>query len=257
MRTYVRRAVERHALEAYPRECCGLLVADQDKGKYIPCENSAENDNDFRISGEEYSRCEDMGQILAVIHSHVNTSARPSQSDLVSCEAQDLPWHIVSVYKDAGEEPRIGEWYSFEPSNYEAPLVGRTFHHGDLDCYGLVRDFYHREMGIDIPDFERPDFWWEKEDGGELYLDQFEKAGFRVVTGDLQLGDGILMQYRSDRTNHAGVYLGETTLASQPDLPPVPSALLHHAMPRLSERVPYMGYWKNITRLVVRHKSLL
>lgn len=256
--TAVKRAIEKHALFEYPRECCGLVIAAGDKQRYVACRNAAGHDQDFHLPAEDYAAAEELGQVLAVVHSHVDTPALPSEADLVSCEATGLPWYIVSVGKDAGDgEPTVRGWHSFKPSGYEAPLVGRTFHHGSLDCYGLIRDFYLRELQIDIPDFERPDYWWDSPESGELYLDNFERAGFVRVDDGLRYGDVILMQYRSERTNHGGVFIGDEVLRSQPDLPPVPQALLHHAMPRLSERVMYAGYWRDITRMVVRHRSLL
>jgi len=256
--TSIRRVIERQALADYPREACGLVIAVGNKQQYIPCRNVAEDGRDFRLPAEDYAAAEERGQVLAVVHSHVNSTAQPSEVDLVSCEAAGLPWHIVAVAQDAGEyAPTVRAWHTFTPSGYVAPLVGRTFHHGTLDCYGLARDFYAREMGIDIPDFERADDWWSKPEHGELYLDNFEAAGFVRVEGEPRYGDGILMQYRSDRTNHAGIYLGDAELKTQPGLHPVPNAMLHHAMPRLSERVVYAGYWRDITRMIVRHRSLL
>lgn len=254
MRTAVKNAIERHALAEYPREACGLIVAVGDKQQYVPCRNGAEHGRDFQLSAADYAAAEDLGVILAVVHSHIDQDAQPSQADRVSCEATGLPWHIVSVKRDAGvERPSIGEWFSFAPSGYQAPLVGRAFHHGSLDCYGLIRDFYSRELGITLMDFERPDDWWAKPEHGELYLENFEKAGFRQVDGDPEYGDVVLMQYRSERTNHGGVYLGSASLKSQPDLSSMTGAMLHHAMPRLSERVLYAGYWRDITRLIVRY----
>lgn len=254
----IKRAIERHALADYPREACGLILAAGDKQKYVRCRNAAENGQDFKLPAEDYATAEDQGQVLAVVHSHIDRDAQPTEADLVSCEATGLPWHIVAVGQDAGEDaPAIIGWHSFKPTGYQAPLVGRTFHHGQIDCYTLIQDFYDRELGIEIPDFERPDNWWDDPQNGELYLDNFEKAGFVQADTDPQYGDVILMQYRSERTNHGGVYLGNRDLKSQPGLHPVPDALLHHAMPRLSERVLYAGYWRDNTRMIVRHKDLL
>jgi len=258
MRAAIRKEIEAHALEQYPRECCGFLLAQGNKQVYFPCRNVAADGRDFVISAEDYAAAEEVGQMLAVVHSHIDRDAKPSEPDLVSCEATGLPWHIVSVRQHAGEDgPSIDEWHSFEPSGYQAPLVGRTFHHGSLDCYGLIQDFYARELGIDLPDFERPDYWWQKPEYGEIYLNNFSNAGFSEVSDGPRYGDVILMQYRSDRTNHGGVYLGDADLKSQTGLHPVPNAMLHHAMPRLSERVSYLGYWRDITRMIVRHRSLL
>ncbi|TEA79842.1 C40 family peptidase [Allopusillimonas ginsengisoli] len=256
MRTHIRRAIETHALADYPRECCGLITAQGDKQVYVPCRNIATDDQDFALAADDYAKAEDRGQVLSIIHSHIDRDPLPTDADLVSCEATGLPWHVVAVGQDAGEPaPRILGWHSFEPSGYQAPLVGRPFHHGTLDCYGLIRDFYKIELGIEIQNFERPDAWWEDPSGGELYLDNFERAGFARVDDAPRYGDVILMQYRSDRTNHGGVFLGDAALKSQPDLHPVPCALLHHAMPRLSERVLYAGFWQDITRMIVRYKK--
>lgn len=258
MRAAIKRAIEAHALADYPREACGLIVAMGDKQRYVACRNAAEDDQDFHLPAEDYAKAEDIGQVIAVVHSHVDRDAQPSESDLVSCEATGLPWHIVSVGQDAGDSaPTVRGWHSFEPTGYQAPLVGRTFHHGSLDCYGVIRDFYQRELGIFLPDFERPDDWWAKPELGELYLDNLEVAGFVQVSDGPKYGDMILMQYRSDRTNHGGVYLGDAVLKTQPDLSPIPNAMLHHAMPRLSERVAYGGFWADITRMIVRHKEML
>lgn len=256
MKASIKKSIEKHAIADYPRECCGVIIADGNKQKYIPCRNIAENNLDFRLSAEDYALAEDAGQVLAIVHSHIDRDAYPSEADKVSCEQTELPWHIVSVGCDVDEElPKVTGWYSFEPSGYEAPLVGREFFHGSLDCYGLIRDFYKREMNIDIPDFNRDDFWWQREDAQELYLDNFEKAGFYQVNGDPQFADVVLMQYRSEKTNHGGVYIGDHCLKTQPDLHPIPNALLHHPMPRLSERAVYSGYWQDITRMIVRHKD--
>lgn len=256
MRKHIKNAIEKHAIADYPRECCGVIVAIGGKQKYIPCRNVAENNLDFRLSAEDYAAASDLGQILSIVHSHIDRDAYPSEADKVSCEQTQLPWHIVAVSRDAAEDlPSVTQWHSFEPSGYESPLVGREFFHGSLDCYGLIRDFYKREMGIEIPDFERDDFWWQKESSPELYLENFSKAGFYQVTGQPKFGDVILMQYRSEKTNHGGVYVGDCALNTQTDLHQVPNAMLHHPMPRLSERVVYSGYWQDITRMIVRHKD--
>ncbi|MFC3340006.1 C40 family peptidase [Paracandidimonas soli] len=254
----IKRIIERHALADYPREACGLIVASGDKQQYVPCRNVASHGQDFRLPAEDYAAAEDQGQVLAVVHSHVDRDPMPTEVDLVSCEATGMPWHIVSVGRHAGDDmPIVRDWHSFAPSGYVAPLVGRTFHHGSLDCYGLIRDFFTREISIEIPDFDRPDDWWMKPEHGELYLENFEAAGFVRVDDGPRYGDVVLMQYRSDRTNHGGVYLGDAELKTQPGLHPVPGAMLHHAMPRLSERVMYAGYWRDITRMIVRHRDLL
>ncbi|KLB50036.1 Mov34/MPN/PAD-1 family protein, partial [Xanthomonas euvesicatoria] len=88
--------------------------------------------------GEDYAAAEDAGQIVALVHSHPNASAHASDADKAMCEASGLTWHIISVGQVDGV-PECGEVQTIQPSGYVAPLVGRQFAHGVLDCYTLVR----------------------------------------------------------------------------------------------------------------------
>lgn len=254
----VKADAEVHSIAEYPRESCGVVVADGSKQKYIRCRNAADNRDDFRISGQDWAAAEDQGRILAIVHSHINITATPSEADRVSCEASGLPWYICAVWKHPeDDEPYIHEWHSLVPDGYKAPLVGRSFAHGVLDCYTLIQDFYDRELGITLPGFNRPDDWWAIPEYGEIYLDNFSLAGFSPVSDGPRYGDVLLMQYRSDRTNHGGVFIGDRQLMSEPLPYIVPDAMLHHAMPRLSERVSYHGYWSSITRMIIRHARMI
>lgn len=243
-------AIGAHALAEYPRESCGLVVAVGRREEYRPCANLEREPGSFRMCADDWARAEDAGRVLAVVHSHPDASAQPSEGDLAACEATGLPWVIVSVRDGA-----VAEVHRFAPTGWRAPLLGRQFFHGTLDCYTLARDWYAREAGIELPDFERADDWWGR--GQDLYMQGFAQAGFeRVPDGaPIQPGDGILMSVRAPVANHAGIYLGNRPLAEAPGLHPVPNAMLHHLYGRLSERVVYGGYWQEVTRAVVRHKD--
>ena len=225
-----------HALEHYPKEACGLILNISGKPQYRPCKNIAESQTDFILDPEDYIRCEDEGDIIAVVHSHCNVSPKPSQADLVSCEISGLPWIIVSVPEKV--------WHYFEPSGFKAPLIGRVFSHGVLDCYSTIRDGMREKFGVEIPDFERGEYWWEK--GGNLYLDNFQSAGFtQIIDGSLNEGDVLLMMVGKTKVpNHGALYLGKNTI-------------LHHVQNRLSCRDVYGGYWMKHTTHVLRHKQLL
>ena len=127
-----------------------------------------------------------------------------------------------------------------------------------LDCYSLVRDWYARERGIRLRDFAREDGWWEPGRAGDLYMDHYAEAGFRPLASDETLapGDVVIMQVRSDRANHAGVFIGAEPLAEAPGLFPLPDAMLHHLYGRNSERVVYGGFWREATRIVLRHGGM-
>lgn len=246
------QAIQEHARRQYPRECCGVLVATGRKIRYQPCRNIAHDKDDFCIHPEDFAAAEDIGEIIGIVHSHPDYSNKPSESDRVGCEQSRIPWYILSVYKD-----RVDDIINkVDPTGYKAPLLGRSFFHGTLDCYTLIRDFYNREMRIELPDFERANKWWEN--GQNLYMDNFAKAGFRRLKDEeakaLQFGDVILMQmYTSTVANHAGVFLGDVKEIDGKPVYPVHNAMIHHMYGYASERVIYGGMWANSTVAVLRY----
>lgn len=223
-----------HAKRDYPREACGLIASNGERFGYLPCRNIAEGNNHFIAHPQDIARAEDFGQLVAVVHSHPNGQPNPSEADRVGIERWGIPWLIVS-------------WPSAQaalhaPCGYRPPLVGRTFHHGVLDCYALVRDYFDYKLRLKLPDYDRDNEWWLK--GGNLYLERFADAGFvEVDPATIREHDVALMELRSPVPNHAGVYLGD-------------NVILHHVMTRLSRREGYAGFWQRITRKVVRHHSL-
>ncbi|WP_372356988.1 C40 family peptidase [Xanthomonas sp. NCPPB 3443] len=234
-------AIKAHVSAEFPREACGLVVATAEGERYIPCRNTADTASEhFRLPGEDYAEAEDQGEILALVHSHPNAPATPSDADRVMCELSELTWHIVSVGQIDGV-PACGDVQTIMPSGYTAPLVGRQFAHGVLDCYTLLRDLYARELGIHLGNYDRADKWWDS--GGDLYLQNFAKEGFAEITDEPLPGDVFLMQVRSPVINHAGIYLGD-------------GQMLHHLHGRLSERVVYGGYWAERTVKVIRHRDM-
>lgn len=225
--------IRAHAEREYPRESCGLVVIRRGKRRYIPCRNIAEKNEHFVIHPEDQAAAEDSGAVVMVAHSHPNLPPIPSEADLIGCEKSGVPWLIVSW--------PTGAMHEFAPSGYSAPLIGRQFSHGVLDCYSLIQDYYKQELSVDLPDFERPDEWWLK--GQNLYLEGFGVAGF-VRVDEPQKHDVLLMQVGSQVPNHGAIYLGD-------------GCILHHQMNRLSSRDVYGGWYQKVTTHVLRHRSFM
>jgi cell wall-associated NlpC family hydrolase len=189
----------------------------------------------FIINPNDYAAADDAGEVVAVIHSHPDLPAEPSQADRTACEASALPWFIVSL-------PGLS-WADLYPSGYKSPLVGRQWAHGVQDCYSLVRDWYAQEMGLQLPDFYREDEWWLK--GQNLYLDNFEACGFvEVPFSEIQPGDALLMKIFSPVPCHAAIYLGD-------------EMILHHMHGKLSCRERLTGPYLSRVSNVVRYNSPL
>ncbi|MFI7904432.1 NlpC/P60 family protein, partial [Acinetobacter baumannii] len=146
----------------------------------------------------------------------------------------------------------------YEPCGYRAPLVGRNYFHGWQDCYALIRDFYSRELGVELKDFERKDAWWEDKDHPSLYLENYEKAGFFEVDTP-QYGDMLVCRVgRTEHPNHAVIWLGNNgQLKSEQTEQCIGSSLiLHHPYNRKSVREIYGQQWKDRTVKILRHKDV-
>lgn len=235
-------AMQRHAMADYPNEAVGIVISSGGAELYIPCTNTAEAPRfGFALSPEEYAAAEDKGEILFICHSHPDDSSKPTEHDKIMCEASGHPWIILGLHKDPIFE--LHEPETLLPCGYRAPLIGRPFIHGVLDCYSLIKDYLDWEMNVMLPEYDRKNNWWA--DGKlDLYREHMEEHSVPVSFTDLRKGDIILMQIRAPVTNHSGVYLGDGTM-------------LHHMYSMLSMRVPYGGTWLEKTTDLRRPKGLL
>ena len=224
--------VTAHAREDAPREACGLVVVRKGRLRYMRCRNLASHPGEqFVLSPDDYAAAEDVGEVVAVVHSHPTGTTMPSMADRVGCESSGLPWWIIN--------PFTGSHYFFTPNGYRAPLVGRPFCFGVLDCYAMIRDWYQAERGVTLPNFPRNDRFWLR--GENIYVDGFPRAGFVPVPLDEAVeGDVVLMQIASPLPNHGAVLLGDGTM-------------LHHTEGRLSSRDVYGGYWRKVTTHCLRY----
>ena len=250
----IKRAILEHTIEEYPREACGVIA----KGKYYQCRNIATTDYEFQIHPADLLEFE--GSIEAIVHSHPDASSKPSEPDLVMLEEGEVPW-IICGYSKVGETEPLIDFGVYVPSGYKAPLLGRNFYHGVLDCYTLVKDFYAREEGIELPDFERKDKWWEDPEADSLYINNFEKAGFAEIKDTpFQRGDILIAQVgKSAHPNHALIYLGQDGSLKSEETPEAigTAIVLHHMYGRKSNREIYGQNWSEQVVKVLRHKEKL
>ncbi|WP_205049242.1 C40 family peptidase, partial [Photobacterium sanguinicancri] len=84
--------IREHAADDYPNEACGLIVAVRKSQRYIRCRNvHPEPAEHFQIDPSDYADAEDIGRVLAVVHSHPDATSRPSRMDSAQCDAGGLP----------------------------------------------------------------------------------------------------------------------------------------------------------------------
>jgi proteasome lid subunit RPN8/RPN11 len=119
-----RERIERHAIEAYPNECCGAMfgptvdpIVGDDRGQAIvavlPLPNSTDEGprRRFLVTPEDYRRAErharDAGlELVGFYHSHPDHPARPSGHDLA--RAWPTFWYVIaSVHANGVADVRV------------------------------------------------------------------------------------------------------------------------------------------------------
>jgi proteasome lid subunit RPN8/RPN11 len=223
-----------HVSSVYPEEACGIAIVFKGKLKYVPCNNIAANKTqNFIMDPNSWVYAEDMGTPVLIVHSHPNIPPNPSQADRVSCERSGLPWLIINW--------PVGNTHYLEPTGYVAPLEGRQFSHGILDCFTIIQDYYKEVLGISLDTPVREENWWSK--GHNLYLDNAEAWGF-IKVDKPKKHDILLMNIYSNVPNHGAIWVED-------------GLILHHQTNRLSSKDVYGGYYQKVTTHFFRHKDLL
>jgi len=224
---------EKHAKETLPDESCGLVAVIGGEKKYWPCKNlSKENFDYFILDPEDYANCEDQGEIIALVHSHPQGSAYPSETDKAGCEFSGLEWYIYSL--------EMKSWHSFKPSGWKPDdLIGRQWAWGIQDCWSLVMDFYHDKLNLNFKKWPRPKTI--KEFAIEPYFDKaLLSMGFLLVD-DIKENDILVMKGAYQKLNHVAVYIGDQTI-------------LHHVIGKLSCREIFDLQYQQITKKVFRYE---
>lgn len=208
-------------------EVCGLIV---NGNRLFPCRNThPEPRQNFRISEDDWLSAEDEGDVTAVLHSHPQPKLVLSGTDRQMQLSTGIEWWLVSE----------GRLRKFMPVPH---LLGRRFEHGVTDCYTLFRDAYHL-CGIDLPDFDRTNGWWLREEN--LYLKNLSSNGFyEVEMKDIQPGDVLIRRaFPESDPCHAMVYLGD-------------NMVIHHEQSgRLSRREPLRPAYLRLTHSIWRHEQ--
>lgn len=229
----VKLEIFRHANEVYPHECCGVVTQKGMAQKYHRVTNVSKTpEQSFILDPVEFVEISDNEKVVYVVHSHTGDGAttRPSAADICSCNECELPYVIVSIPE--------GDLRIVQPE--KMPLAGRPWGLGSFDCWGLIMA-YHGLHGVELSDYRVDYQWWTNDYPDNIYDDNWVKEGF--IESDLVPGAMIMMQIQSEKTNHAGIYIGD-------------NRFLHHLYGKISKVDLYGDYYRERTVRIVRHKDL-
>lgn len=231
----------------YPQEACGLLIEEDGKLRFVPCENTAENPlTSFEIKLADVKPFIIDGSLKAVIHSHImnklDIASTPSKSDMESQLYLNVDF---GIFDTDGEVVKDAYW--FGEKILEDEIIGVEFQAGVSDCYTLIRKFFWQRHKINLPEYARDETWWNGED--DFYTQKFEEAGFvKISKEQLQDSDLVLGKIKSTKINHGGIYLNNNIDGK--------GLILHHLPKRLSSRESAYS-WINRAELFLRHKNFV
>ena len=86
----------KHAEQEAPRECCGLVIEENNNEKYIPFENISTNKNEFMMDAKTFVKYQLISKLKSVVHSHYGQDCQPSEADIIQCREVGIPYLIVS-----------------------------------------------------------------------------------------------------------------------------------------------------------------
>lgn len=225
--------------EASTTEICGLVINERGKPTFYNCNNIAGNkDNNFSIDPLDFIKYNELGEILFIVHSHVNTSELPSVEDIASCNSNKYPWIIYSTVTK--------KFHIEHPIGHKLGLLNRQYVFNVYDCWTLVKDYYKEKLNIELPKYIATNENWFL-DATNNYFEQYaEEVGFSKVTDNSIKEHDVLLFLTGNAKipNHAAVWLGNNTI-------------LHHAYNRLSCKEVYGGYWAKTRVSTYRYKDFL
>ena len=190
-----------------PRECCGLIVSNRGKMICVPSKNDSFEKDFFRVNSKDYLKASNLGEIVAVYHSHTNGNQTFSEFDKFNSISHNLTYVMYC--------PENNSLLQFSPSYGEFNrYIGRKFEIGNTDCYSLVRDFYESELRVSLGHYYRDQNW--KSHLEELFDKHFENEGFFEVSS-LTKYDCVLFNSGGDKPcSHIALYLGNGLILHQP-----------------------------------------
>jgi proteasome lid subunit RPN8/RPN11 len=226
-------AIEDHFRSWYPKEGCGVIGVVKGKSKWFPCENLADQKEDFVMNTEDFHNANLESDVIAIVHNHVDSSPEPSYNDRKYCNALGIPYYIFSY-------PNM-ELEILKPRKVVNELSGREYEFGIFDCLEAIRDFYSQKLKINLKKREPYlDDWWEK---GEDYFtpEHIKEWGFHQVE-DLKENDVLIFSMGAKIGTHCGVYLDD-------------DIFFHHAVNRLSCKENLYPLWKKHLTGIYRYGS--
>ncbi len=232
--------VIKHASRDPTVEACGLIWIEKDLSVTVKELNNESNSprNSFCISPSQFIEYKLTKKLLGIYHSHPVTTERPSKQDMATSEEMGVPYLIYSL--------KTNNFFLYYPSTYEPEgLVGRPYIKAFYECTCILKDYFKKELGLDISRWNKNYWLPEKDDKANKLLNSILKNNtIKVKTQELKKHDIIIFEIKKNKRLHVGIYLGGNEFLHQPDK-------------ILSKKELLEERWQNKIKQVYRHATLV
>ena len=133
----IREAIVSHARAEEPNEACGVIVGDRSAGaggralRFEPARNEAASRFLYRLDARDLLRLtlqtDDRDEVFwAIVHSHTNTAAIPSPTDIRQANYPEALYMLVSLAESEADEhgrSRIQAWRIRDGRTFEVAVL--------------------------------------------------------------------------------------------------------------------------------------
>lgn len=229
-----------HAESAPDQEVCGFVLLNKDLTVSV---DRAVNENpnpgeSFTISSAKFLKYNIDKRILGIYHSHPKTNEKPSKPDIAMSEEMGIPYLIYSLITK--------KFYLYYPESYNTNmLTGRPYIKGFFECTCIFKDYFKKELNINISKWNK-NYWLPEEDdkANKLLLKILNKNLIKIEDKKLNKHDVVVFEIKKHKRFHVGIYLGDDYFLHQPD-------------GVLSRRELMDDRWQRKIKEVYRHTSLV
>jgi proteasome lid subunit RPN8/RPN11 len=206
--SHIKKQIKAEYVKERPKECCGLIVSNKGVLTCVPAKNDSLEKDFFRVNPRDYLQASNLGEIVAVYHSHTNGNQNFSEFDKFNSISHNITYVMYC--------PENNTLLQFSPSYSEFnTYVGRKFEIGESDCYSLVRSFYEAELKISLGHYYRDQNW--RSYLSDLFEKHFEDEGFYEVSSLNKYDCMLFSNSKNKPCSHISLYLGNGMILHQPE----------------------------------------
>ena len=232
--------IKDHASEFPEEEVCGFVLIEDDASirvKRIKNE-SRDKENCFHISPMKFLEYKVNNRILGIYHSHPKTTETPSKVDREMSEELGIPYLIYSLKSD--------KFFLYYPESYEpGQLTSRPYVKSFYECVCVWKDYYIKELGVNITKWNKNYWLPEKDDkANELLLKILKKNTKEVERNKIKKNDILVFELKEGKRLHIGDSTGN-------------GDFIHQPLNTLSRIDMLDSRWQDKIKYVFRHLSLV